>query len=86
MSSPSLASFAQVLQTIIANSAPLERAFLTMNYIHLKTRNSLSIEHANKLQYIYMNSWTLSKQKHYKPSEYELLQLEAEYRKFQGQD
>jgi hypothetical protein len=52
---------------------------LTMNYIHLKTQNRLSPERANKLQYIYMNSRTLAKQKFLMPTEDELLMLEEEY-------
>jgi len=83
-SSPSLSTFARCLLATIGNSVPSERAFSTMNYIHSKIRNRLSAERANKLQYIYINSRTLLNQRQYEPTEHDLLQLEAEYRSFQG--
>jgi hypothetical protein len=86
MSSPVLASFARRLLATIGNSVPSERAFSTMNYIHSKIRNRLSTDHANKLQYIYINSRVLSKQSYHEPTENDLLQLEAEYRRFQTLD
>jgi hypothetical protein len=83
LSSPVLASFVQCLLATIGNSILSEQAFSTMNYIYSKIRNRLSTDHANKLQYIYINSQVLSKQSYYKPTENNLLQLKAEYRRFQ---
>jgi hypothetical protein len=84
MSSLALASFAKRLLTTIGNSVPSEQAFSTMNYIYSKTRNRLSPERANKLQYIYMNSRTLVKQNISGPTTEELLALKELYRGFQG--
>ena len=41
------------------NSVLSERAFLTQNFIHTKSRNRLKADHVNKLNYIYMNSHVL---------------------------
>jgi len=86
MSSPALASFAKRLLTTIGNSVPSERAFSTMNYVHSKLRNKLTVERANKLQYIYMNSRTLEKQGTLQPTTEELLEMEETYRVFYNQD
>jgi len=51
-----LSPFARRVLTSIANSVLLERAFSNMNYIHSKTRNSLDVERANKLQFVHMNA------------------------------
>jgi hypothetical protein len=58
-SSPALSSYAKRLLTTIGNSVPSERAFSTMNYIHSKIRNRLSVEKADMLQYIFINSRVL---------------------------
>jgi hypothetical protein len=54
-----------------------------MNYIHSKLRNRLSVERADMLQYIYMNSRALDKMnkqtKHHEPTEDELIELENKY-------
>jgi hypothetical protein len=54
-----------------------------MNYIHSKMRNRLSVERADMLQYIYMNSQALNKMnnqtKHYELTEAELIELENRY-------
>ena len=54
-----------------------------MNYIHSKMRNRLSVERADMLQYIYMNSQGLDKMnnqtKHYGFTEAELIELENRY-------
>lgn len=84
MFSPALASFAKRLLTTIGNSVPSERVFSAMNYIHSKTRNRLSPQRANKLQYIYMNSRTLVKQNSLEPTTEQLLALEELCRGFQG--
>jgi hypothetical protein len=47
-----------------------------MNYIHSKIQNRLSVERANKLQYIFMNSRTLAKQSIREPTTEELLEME----------
>jgi hypothetical protein len=47
----------------IANSVLLERAFLNINYIYNKLQNLLNVKHANKLQFIHMNSRHTSKLK-----------------------
>ncbi len=57
-----------------------------MNYIHSKIRNKLSVERANKLQYIHMNSRTLAKQGNLQPTTEELLEMEEEYRVFYRQE
>jgi hypothetical protein len=49
-----------------------------MNYIHSKTRNSLSLETTDKLQFIYINIRILRKLKKGEPSEEELLAIEDE--------
>jgi len=64
--------------TSIANSVPLERAFLNMNYIHNKLRNQLDVERANKLQFIHMNADYLSKQQE-ADTQARLLAMEEEY-------
>jgi hypothetical protein len=61
-SSPTLALFARRLLTTIGNSVPSERAFSTMNYIHSKLRNRLSVKQADKLQYIFINCRAPAKQ------------------------
>jgi hypothetical protein len=48
--------------TTIGNSVSSELAFSTMNYIHSKLRNRLSVERADKLQYIFINCRALAKQ------------------------
>jgi hypothetical protein len=82
-SCPELSSFAGLLITSVANSVPSERAFSTMNYIHSKLRNRLSVERADKLQYIYMNSRALDKinhhSKHLEVTEADLIALENKY-------
>jgi hAT family C-terminal dimerisation region len=78
-SSPALSSFAKRLLTTIGNSVPSERAFSAMNYIHSKIRNRLSVERADKLQYIFMNSRTLAKQRIKEPTTEELLEMEELY-------
>jgi hypothetical protein len=83
-SCPELSSFAGILLTSIANSVPSERAFSTMNYIHSKMRNRLSVERADMLQYIYMNSRALDKMKdqtkhHHELTEADLIELENRY-------
>jgi hypothetical protein len=52
-----LAQLAVRIFEAIANSVASERAFSAMNLIHTKLRNRLGAEKANKLIYIYMNSW-----------------------------
>ena len=59
--SPDLASFADKLMNTCANSVTSERAWSTMNYIHSKTRNKLSVERTDKLQFIYISIRTLRK-------------------------
>ena len=76
MSSQALASYARRLLTTIGNSVPSERAFSTMNYIHSKIRNRLSVESADKLQYIFINSRVLEKQITTQPTAEELLAME----------
>jgi hypothetical protein len=73
---PELASFARRLLNTIANSMPSERAWSTMNYIHSKTRNRLSLERVNKLCFIYINTRTLRKINDYEPTDEELLDYE----------
>lgn len=75
---PQLASFAEKLTNICANSVTSERAWSAMNYIHSKTRNSLSLKTADKLQFIYINIRTLQKLKKDEPSNDELLAMEDE--------
>jgi len=48
--------------TSIANSVLLEHAFSNINYIYSKTRNSLDVERANKLQFVYINAKHLKQQ------------------------
>jgi hypothetical protein len=48
-----------------------------MNYIHSKLRNRLSVERANKLQYIFINSRVLEKQIAPQPTAEELLAMEG---------
>ena len=84
MSFPALSSFAKRLLNTISNSVPSERAFFTMNYTHSKIRNRLTPERANKLQYIYMNSRVLAKQKSLQPTTEELLEMEELYTELQG--
>ena len=48
-----------------------------MNYIHSKLRNRLSVERANKLQYIFINSRVLEKQIAPQPTVEELLAMEG---------
>jgi hypothetical protein len=74
MSSPVLT--AKRLLTTIGNSVPSERSFSTMKYIHSKIRNRLSVERANKLQYIFINSRVLDKQIASQPTTKELLMME----------
>lgn len=56
---PSLSSFAMHLLNTLANSVPSERVWSNMNYIHSKTRNSLSPSTVDKLLFIYNNSRAL---------------------------
>jgi hAT family C-terminal dimerisation region len=77
MSSLALAAFAKRLLTTMGNSVLSERAFSTMNYIHLKLQNRLSTERANKLQYIFINSRVLEKQIALQPTAEELLAMEG---------
>jgi hypothetical protein len=56
---PELAPFAEKLMITCANSVTSERAWSAMNYIHSKSRNSLSLEAVDKLQFIYINIRTL---------------------------
>jgi hypothetical protein len=58
---PELASFADKLMNTCANSVTSEQAWSTMNYIHSKTRNKLSVKRTDKLQFIYINIRTLRK-------------------------
>jgi hypothetical protein len=51
---PELSSFANRLMNTCANSVPSERAWSTINYIHSKTRNQLSVKRVDKLQFIYI--------------------------------
>jgi hypothetical protein len=65
---------------VFANSVLSEQAFSIINYIYSKTRNSLSLVCADKVQFINMNIQALAMQKRHKPSEEELLAWEDEYR------
>jgi hypothetical protein len=47
-----------------------------MNYIHSKIRNRLSVENADMLQYIFINSRVLEKQILTQPTADELLAME----------
>jgi hypothetical protein len=78
LSSPALAPFARRVLSSIANSVPSERAFSNMNYIHSKLRNQLSVERANKLQFIHMNADHSSKQQE-ADTQARLLAIEEEY-------
>ena len=83
---PILSTFARRLLTSIANSVPSERAFSNMSYIHSKIRNSLSVDRANKLQFIHMNSRVLSKRYDPELAEQKLLEWEDEYGVLAGQE
>jgi hAT family C-terminal dimerisation region len=74
---PTLSTFARQLLNTIANSVPSERSWSTMNYIHSKTRNRLSLERVDKLLFIYINSRTLAKMNDYEPIEEQLVEYEA---------
>jgi hypothetical protein len=56
---PSLSAFASRLLNTIANSVLSERVWSSMNYIHSKSRNRLSLDTVDKLLFIYINSRTL---------------------------
>jgi hypothetical protein len=63
---------------------PSKQAFSTMNYIHSKIRNRLSVERVDMLQYIYINLRALNKMMnkqttHHEPIEDELIELENKY-------
>jgi hypothetical protein len=73
---PELASFAERLIRICANSVTSERAWSAMNYIHSKSRNSLSINTVDKLTFIYMNVRTLQRLNEHEMSDDELLAIE----------
>jgi hypothetical protein len=57
-----------------------------MNYIHNKLRDSLSVERANKLQFIYMNSDHALKRQTDEEIDNELLEWEKQYGWFYRQD
>lgn len=86
ISCPDLAPFARRVLITIANSVPSERAFLAMNFIHNKLRNSLTVERANKLSFIQMNSGHITKTTKEQELEQRLLEFEEEYGWFYGQD
>jgi hypothetical protein len=71
-----ISSFADKLINTCANSVPSERAWSSMNYIHSKTRNSLSLKTVDKLQFIYINYRTLRKLHIKEPTDEELLVIE----------
>jgi hypothetical protein len=73
---PELSSFADKLMITCANSVPSERAWSSMNYIHSKTRNSLSFNTVDKLQFIYINYRILRKVHKLEPTKEELLAME----------
>ena len=71
-----LTQICQLLLTTIANSVPSERAWSTMNFIHTKGQNKLSIDTVNKLMFIYINAQTLRKQSIPEPGNDELVHIE----------
>lgn len=86
ISCPDLAPFARRVLITIANSVPSERAFSTMNYIHNKLRNSLTVERANKLSFIQMNSGHITKAAKEQELEQKLHEFEEEYGWLYGQN
>jgi hypothetical protein len=73
---PELAPFAEKLMRTCANSVTSERAWSAMNFIHSKSRNSLSLEAVDKLLFIYMNVRSLRNLNNPEPSDDELLEIE----------
>jgi hAT family C-terminal dimerisation region len=74
-----LASFAERLIRITANSVVSERAWSAMNFIHSKSRNSLLVDTVDKLIFIYMNYRALRKLKEDELSDDELLAVEGRF-------
>jgi len=68
-----MAPFAEQLMRTCANSVTSERAWSAMNFIHSKSRNTLSLD---KLLFIYINIRSLQKLNNTKPTNDELLELE----------
>lgn len=57
----SLAALAKRVLGALANSVPSERSFSSINFLHNKIRNRLTVTSTNKLTFIYMNSRVLRK-------------------------
>ena len=76
-----LSAFADHLLTTIANSVPSERSFSTINYIHSKTRNALTLERVDKLEFIYINTRLLKKLQIHEPTDADLLVAEDKFRR-----
>ncbi|KAK2926714.1 Ribonuclease H-like superfamily [Fusarium oxysporum f. sp. vasinfectum] len=55
----SLAALAKRVLGALANSVPSERSFSSINFLHNKIRNRLTVTSTNKLTFIYMNSRVL---------------------------
>lgn len=55
----SLAALAKRVLGALANSVPSERSFSSINFLHNKIRNRLTVTSTNKLAFIYMNSRVL---------------------------
>jgi hypothetical protein len=62
--------------TTCANSVPSERAWSSMNFIHSKSRNQLSLDTIDKLQFININYQVLRNLHKLEPTKEELLTME----------
>lgn len=71
-----LASFADKLMATCANSILAERAWSLMNFIHSNTRNQISLNTIDKLQFIYINYRVLRNIRKLEPTKEELLAIE----------
>jgi hypothetical protein len=71
-----LAPFVEKLMRTCANSVTSEQAWSAMNFIHSKSRNTLSLKAVDKLLFIYINVRSLQKLNNPKPTDNKLLELE----------
>ena len=68
---PALSQLADRILYILANSVPCERHFSSLNILHTKLRNALTVERVDKLLYIQINRRTLRREGLFKVLEQE---------------
>jgi hypothetical protein len=59
---PALSKLADRILNTLANSVPYERNFSSLNILHTKLRNALTVERVDKLLYIQINRRTLRRE------------------------